>query len=566
VRGAGRALLLAAVSVLILPLGAAAQVPFGEPPRALVFLVDGLSYEAALDDPVVARVALSGGIGLMTPTLSPVELSQDLRGVIDGRSALMFPTSPDGVGTAVRQAVEENAGAGRILVLIVVPEPSPAMRDRSGSITSVVMAKGRPDLVASPVLRGLTSATTRRDGLVSNVDVVPTVLDFLGRPLPPDAPGAPIRVSEETPTELLGRYVRYRDVVRPVGLSILAAALATLAAALVLLLGRWEVSPTVARSVALVGLAGISLQVALLPGSWLPDYSWSVLLPVLGLVAAVVLLAAVAVGRRSPYAAVAMVAGAGLALVVVDAVLGWPSLLTPLLGGSALEGVRFFGLGNPYAGVVLAGAVLVAALLRPWAGVAVIAAAALFAGLPWAGADLGGGVTLFAVTALWWALRVRGRVGLSGLLVVAAAAVAGGVLLIALHGLAAAPSHVTRAVEEARGVGGVLETLRDRLLLNVGATLRTPVVWPALIGVPVWLGVAWTRAGPFRPALEARPVWRDGLVALAVGGILGYLLNDTYGMASVAFIYLSLGAVYPALVSLPTPPPPSSEGRAIIEE
>jgi hypothetical protein len=37
-------------------------------------------------------------------------------------------------------------------------------------------------------------------------------------------------------------------------------------------------------------------------------------------------------------------------------------------------------------------------------------------------------------------------------------------------------------------------------------------------------------------------------LALAVGGILGYLLNDTYGMASVAFIYLSLGAVYPALL------------------
>jgi hypothetical protein len=548
VRGAGRALLLVAVAVLVLPHGAVAQVPFSEAPRALVFLADGLSYDRALDDPVIARVALSGGIGLMTPTLPPAELRADLRGVVDGRSVLLFPTSPEGLGAAVRNAVEENAGAERLLVLVVVPAPSPAMRERSGGITSVVMAEGRPDLVAAQVLHGLTSATTRRDGLVSSVDIVPTVLDFLSRPLPPDAPGAPMRVSEQTPTELLGRYVEYRDVVRPIGLSILAVALVALAAGLVLLLGPWAVSPTVARSVALVGLAAISLQVVLLPGSWLPDYSWSVLLLVLGLVGAVVLLAGVVAGRRSPYAAVAVVAGAGLTLVVVDAVLGWPSLLTPLLGGSALEGVRFFGLGNPYAGMVLAGSVLVAALLRPWPGVALIAATALFAGLPWVGADLGGGVTLFAVAALWWALRVRGRVGLSGTLVVAGGAVAGAVLLIALHGLAAAPDHVTRAVEEARGVAGVLGTLRDRLLLNVQTTLRTPAVWPALIGVPVWLAVAWTRAGPFRPALQTRPAWRDGLLALAVGGILGYLLNDTYGMASVAFIYLSLGAVYPALL------------------
>ena len=562
-RGAGRALLLAAVAVLV-PSGTAAQVQSSDGPRALIFLTEGLSYERALDDPVVARVALSGGIGLMTPTLSPDELRADLQTLADGRSTLVFPTPPEGVGRAVLGALEENAEANRILVLIVVTEPSPAMRERSGGVTPLVMAQGSPDLVPSGTLDGLTSATTRRDGIISNVDVAPTVFGF-HNVLVSEGIGAPVRVSDRSPTEFYLRYVDYREVVTPIGLAILAVALASLAAWLVILLGRWDVSPPVARSLGLVGLAAISLQVALLPGSWLPDYSWSVLLPVLGLAGAVVFLAALAAERRSPYAAVAVVAGAGLALVVVDAVLGWPSLLTPLLGGSAMEGVRFFGLGNPYAGVVLAGSVLVAAFLVPWAGVALIAATALFAGLPWAGADLGGGVTLFAVAALWWALRVRGRAGLTGFLVVAGVAVTGAVLLIALHGLAAAPSHVTRAVEEARGVGGLLETFWTRLSLNVEATLGMPAVWPALIGVPVWLTVAWTRAGPFRPALERRPAWRDGLVALGVGSILGYVLNDTYGMTSVAFVYLSLGTVYPALVSRPRPTTPSPEGRAIIE-
>jgi hypothetical protein len=547
VRGAGRALLLAAVAVLV-PSGTAAQVKSSDGPRALIFLTEGLSYERALDDPVVARVALSGGIGLMAPTLSPAELREDLRSVADGRLTRLIPTSPDGVGVAVRRALQESAEANRILVLIVVPEPSPAMRERTGGITPVVMGVGSPDLVPSRNLRGLTSATTRRDGVVSNVDVVPTIIGFHDL-LAAEGIGSPIRVSEETATELLGRYARYRDVVVPLGVSILAVALVALAVGLVLQMGPWVVPPAVARAVALVLLTAVSVQVALLPGSWLPDYTWSVLLPVLGLAGAVVLLAALAAGRRSPYAGVAAVAGAGFALVVVDAVLGWPSLITPLLGGSAMEGVRFFGLGNPYAGVVLAGSVLVAALLSPWAGVALIAGAALFAGLPWAGADLGGGVTLFAVAVLWWALRVRGRVGLTGILVVAGAAVAGVLLLIAMHGLAATPSHVTRAVEEARGVGGLLETFWARLSLNVEATWGMPAVWPALLGVPVWLAVAWTRAGPFRPALEARPVWRDGLMALAVGGILGYVLNDTYGMTAVAFIYLSIGSVYPALIS-----------------
>jgi hypothetical protein len=121
------------------------------------------------------------------------------------------------------------------------------------------------------------------------------------------------------------------------------------------------------------------------------------------------------------------------------------------------------------------------------------------------------------------------------------------VLLVFLHRLAPAPSHVTRAVEDAGGLGGILATFWDRLSLNIEATARTPAVWLALLAVPVILWVAGRRIGPFRPALESDPAWRHALLVLAGGAILGYLLNDTYGMAGVAFIYLALGLVYPAL-------------------
>jgi hypothetical protein len=352
--------------------------------------------------------------------------------------------------------------------------------------------------------------------------------------------------------------------VRPVGLTVLAMALVAVAAALHHLQGPWS-SPVPARIVGTAGLGAIALQVALLPGSWLPSYEPSVVWPVLGLVGTTLTLGAWVAGRRSPYLAVAVVAGAGLVLVAVDAALGWPSLLTPLLGGSALEGVRFYGLGNPYAGMVLAGAVLVAALLRPWAGVTLLLAAALFAGLPWLGADLGGGIALFAVAALWWALRAREASAPAAMLAAVAAAVIGTVLLVLLHRLVPEADHVTRAVDQANGLTGISGAFWDRVVLNLETTARTPAVWLALIGVPVWLAVAWIRAGPFRPSLEASPPWRHALVALAVGGILGYVLNDTYGMAGVAVIYLSLGAVYPVLAgatsgSRTAPVVASSEG------
>ena len=145
-------------------------------------------------------------------------------------------------------------------------------------------------------------------------------------------------------------------------------------------------------------------------------------------------------GPTSAHTAAATVAGAGAALVVVDAALGWRSLLTPLLGGSALEGSRFYGLGNSYAGLLLSGLVLLCALLPPWLGVGVLLVGALFAGAPWTGADLGGGLTLFAAAGIWWALAVRRRLGLVEGVAVVGAVVVGGVVLVLLHRTVAEPS------------------------------------------------------------------------------------------------------------------------------
>jgi hypothetical protein len=221
-----------------------------------------------------------------------------------------------------------------------------------------------------------------------------------------------------------------------------------------------------------------------------------------------------------------------------------------MLGGSALDGVRFFGLGNSYAGVVLAGAVLVASRFAPWAGVGLIGAAALFAGLPFLGADLGGGVTLLAVSGLWFGLRVRGRLDLGSWLVTGALAVLGAILLVLAHRvLPPGATHVSRAVQSADGLVGLLEVFGLRLSLNLETTAATPVVWVALLGLPAWLAVAWLRSGPFRRPLERDPAWRHGALALAMGGMIGYVLNDTYGMAAVAFLFLSAAMVYPALVA-----------------
>ena len=151
-----------------------------------------------------------------------------------------------------------------ILVLAVSSSASPG----SGV---VVMGRGTPDQLLGNrgPAPGLSSETTGRRGLVSNVDLVATVLAYLGHP-DPDAPGNPIYTDGFEPAELQDLYAEYRKVVVPVGLFVLGFALAALAVGLAILLGAWRPAPGVGRAVAVVGLFAVSLNVAMLPGSWLP--------------------------------------------------------------------------------------------------------------------------------------------------------------------------------------------------------------------------------------------------------------------------------------------------------
>jgi hypothetical protein len=547
VRGA-RALPLALLALLSSP-ASARVVPDRQ---AFLFLVDGLSYRDALSDPVVGALARAGGIGLMTNAMdSTAEAERSIRDRLEPAGAVVIDlgTATAEVGDRIEETLAGAQGRG-ILAVVAVVRPSEAMAERTGTLTPIVLASGEGGkiLASEGDPGGLTSDTTRRDGVVSNVDVAPTVLDFLDAPIPQDSVGSPIRVGGPAPTDLLERYVEWRSSSAPVALGVLAFALASLAASLLLLLGPWRASSPVQRGVALWVLFSVGLLVALVPASLLPDLRPVVAVAGVAVIGAFLAGAALLAGRGSPTRPVALLATAGLVLVVLDALFGWPTGTTPLLGGSALEGVRFFGLGNPYSGIVLSGAVLLAVMLRPWAGVTVLAAAALFAGLPFLGADLGGAITLSAVAALWYGLRVRGRLGWREWALVGAAAVAGAAIVVVTHlSLPPGATHVSRAVEGS-GPVDLVRVLLHRLALNLRATTALPAAWLAILGVPFWLVLVWRRPGRFR-LLDRDPAWRDAVIALGLGGMIGYVLNDTYGLTAVAFVFLSGAVAVPVLWS-----------------
>jgi len=470
-----------------------------------------------------------------------------------GASDLVVLAGPSLLGSAL-----ESTQAAEVMVVLVGAGASGEMRETGDAAQPILVASGSPDdlLAGGDGPEGLTSSTTRRDGVVSDVDVAPTILGFLGVTVPDQMVGAPIERSDRPPTELHERYLGHRELVGPVGAAVLALALGSLFSGIAAVFLLRSAAPRLERAIALAMIASLALFVATIPASALTSQTYASVGACMLAVGAAILALALWCGHSDPKAAVATAAVAGLVLVVLDGILGWPSQLTPLLGGGVLDGERFFGLGNAHAGIVLAGAVLGAARLPGRSGVWLIAAAAAFAGLPFLGADLGGSLTLAIAGALWFAVRTWRHLGWRTWVLVAIVSL-GTVVLVTLadRTLPGGGTHVSRVA-----AGGPLHAFVDRLAANARVTSANASAWLAVLGLPFWLILALRRSQRFRPSLEPDTRWRDAVVVLTLAGMAGFGLNDTYGLAGSAFAFASAAMLYPTLTAPTADPVARSAG------
>jgi hypothetical protein len=236
--------------------------------------------------------------------------------------------------------------------------------------------------------------------------------------------------------------------------------------------------------------------------------------------------------RRIP--APVVLGGVLLALIVLDLLRGGDGLAQPLLGGSAWDGERFYGLGNGYFAFALAAAMLVVCftpLRAPWAA-ALLAGLAVADGLPRLGADVGGSLTamLTAAAALVLLAPRRPSAGrvllLAGLAVVAAVAVALGA------GLGGPVSHAGRFADRLLvGPGDAAGVVVDQLSRNLRLLAHSPFAWVGPLEVLAAGLIALHPPGP----LAGLDEWVRRVLGLgALGSALLILLNDTGVTATAA--------------------------------
>jgi hypothetical protein len=548
-RRAGLVVALVCLSLAVTP-RALAQ----DRPARHAFLIDvpGVSFEELLGVPEILALARAGGAGLMRVG-DPVEPFPPYPQLApDSGQITAWEMDPDAmgglgvVGSTIRERVE-GAEADEVLVIVMSRIGSAEMARAKDELHPIVLAIGPPDelFTAEGEAGSLTSDNTHRDGVVTDVDVVPTLGPFFDAEPPADSEGPAIRIVDgPAPFELHERYLAQRRLYVPIGTAaaIYVTVVGLLGAASVWLGGR--VPETARRAIGWACLSAAAIGTALLAVGHLPQLTYAAAVPFVAIVTVFGTMAFSPLERRSVVWVPAGIGAGVLGYFVVEALLGWGAMLTPLLGGTHLDGGRFYGLPNVAIGLLVGASLWLAQRLRTWTGVALIAVIALAAGMPYLGSNLGAGVTLSATAGLWLAARERERLGpWKAVGVVALAALAGTALVLLAHRVSPLPTHVTRFEETVGGLAGVWDTFVDRLGTGVDLIRRNPAALVPVVGLLASLAVALRPPAAIAASFERWPAWRDAVVVCLVAGIVAYVANDT-GAAAAGFAFgLGLGGM-----------------------
>jgi hypothetical protein len=524
---------------------------------ALVVDVSRVSFEELMSIPEVNDLSRKGGAGLLANPREIVVVTlpagpTDDIGPRAERSVILDPDQfggLDAVGDELRRTIE-SFPAEQLLVIVYSSRPSSEMVGSNDQLHGIAMAIGAPmDLLPQTGNQGsLTSASTRRDGVVVGADIRETVDAYLGSrllvsgPLPP---GEPIEIIPGPPPfELHERYLAQRRMYVPIGTAgAIYLAIVGLGAIAAVALGN-RVRSSVRRIFGWGCLSVAALATALLAAGHLPDLTYATVVPFVALVTVFGTLAFAPLERRDVLLVPAGIGIAVLVFFVLEAALSWTAALTPFVGGSELDGGRFYGLPNAFIGLLIGASLWIAHRLRTVAGFGLLVGVALFAGLPYLGANLGGGVSLFAAAGLWLAIRERERVGLWGGIGVfmGVTALGAGVILVA-HAISPFETHVTRFEEQAGGLAGVFEKFGDRFQVGFDLIARNPLALIPVLGLPIAIAAVLRPPTPLRPSLQRNPAWRDAILVTLLAGVVAYLVNDS-GPAAAGFAFgLGLGGL-----------------------
>lgn len=409
----------------------------------------------------------------------------------------------------------------------------------------------------------LVSRTTRTQGVVAASDFAPTVLGLAGLPHDGRMSGRAadsVRVPHPRSTVrgIDTRVSVNRALLAPVMwvFAAIAGALFTGSALVVALpLRAPRLAPRLLRPGIVVGVSvPIALLLAVLAPAGASNYIGA--LAVIAVVVAVVAIAAGALlsprSGKSPVHAlpVAMVFLATAIAVLVDASMGGGLCRFALPSSFYISGLRYYGIGNEYAAILIVMGGLAALLLgrhiRGWLVPALGALTVLALGTGGMGANYGGTVASVVTYGLLWTVVRRGWFGARHVLLWVGAGFAVVYLFSLTDWLFAgeAGTHAGRAAGMAERLGDVaiFPIALRKLLFNLKLTFGGSAWRLYAIFTPLLVLWIYGVQGKVRAAFSDDPRVMSGLGAIWAGLATAFLANDS-GIVMVCIGIAMMAAV-----------------------
>lgn len=236
-----------------------------------------------------------------------------------------------------------------------------------------------------------------------------------------------------------------------------------------------------------------------------------------------------------------------IGLIIIDCVIGTPLMKSGIMSYDAINGARYYGVGNEYEGVTIASAVFALAVLlnykkiSKWLAVVLSLVILITSAMPSMGANVGGAISECVAYLLFILLIFDIKLDLKKIIMIGVATVLVVVAFAGLDFLMGTESHLAvftnQIIQE--GPAAIFNTFGRKIQMNL--KLAKSSVWVNILIVSIIIigALIFKPSGYFKKIHDKYPMIFKGFMASFVGCIVTLLVNDSgIVAASTAAIYI----------------------------
>lgn len=439
----------------------------------------------------------------------------------------------------LKQAME-IAGPDTVFIVAALSPPGSTDIPLKSSLEQLT-----PIIVHGPGFKpgALVADTTHRDGLVTTIDIGPTVLNILRIQNGADMPGSIMRTgSTKISPEELDRFnqsaigvkdTRRTAIVAYIWIQIILYVLAALVLAYRKILNKktatiLETLIFTTMSFPLFSFYTTKLERVASQGSLV-----TLLTIIVSLLFALLL---VAIRKKALHPII----GITLLNVVVlsaEVLMGGPSLINSIFGYDPISGARFFGVGNEAVSILLANGLLLFGLMleKVWnkwtilAGIVLSVFLIVLIGFPGLGTNTDGPITVTLAFTTMVLLSIKSKNKLRNFAIALATAVAALALFAGYDAMHGATTHFGKSVNLIMSGGFSEAVMIAKRKLTMNLRIFKFSTWSYFLFIMLGLAMfLWMKPTGVLSRLLAR--YRGLSMAISasiVGGIVGFIFNDS---------------------------------------